>query len=166
MKRLSTDQRVHILHLLVEDVSMRSASRLTRTSINTVKKLLIDAGEACAKFHDETVRGVQPSKIQCDEIWAFVYAKAKNAPNIKGTPEYVGNVWTWTALDVDSRLILTWHVSVGRDKDNAYDFMADLQQRLTRRVTLVTDGLESYVDAVEQTFGSEIDYAQLVKQYN
>ena len=166
MNQLSTDKRAHILHLLLEGVSMRSVSRLTGASINTVKKLLIDAGEACGKFHDENVRGVEAAKIQCDELWSFCYAKAKRAPYIKGPTDHAGNVWTWTAIDVKSRLIVSWHVSLGRDQDNAIEFMADLQQRLTRRITLVTDGLESYVEGIDQAFGGEVDYAQLIKQYN
>ena len=165
VNQLPTEKRAQILHLLLEGSSMRSVERITGASINTIKKLLIDAGEACAKFHDETVRAVESDKVQCDELWSFCYAKAKNVERIKGNPEHAGSVWTWTAMDVDSRLILTWHVSQARDKENATEFMQDVGQRLNRRVTVVTDGLESYVEAVEQAFGSEVDYAQLVKQY-
>ena len=144
---------------------MRSIYRITGCSINTISKLLVGAGEACAKFHDETVRGVACSRVQCDELWSFCYAKAKKAPYIQGSPDYAGSVWTWTALDVDSRLIVNWHVSIGRDKESAIDFMHDLRQQLSRRVSIVTDGLDSYIEAVEREFGSEADYAQLVKQY-
>ena len=94
INQLSTDRRAQILHLLLEGMSMRSTSRITGCSINTIAKLLIDAGEACAKYHDETVRGITSNKVQCDELWSFCYAKAKNAPRIRGNPDYAGSVWT------------------------------------------------------------------------
>ena len=146
---------------------MRSIERLTGASIHTISKLLVDAGEACAKYHDETVRGVNTAKVQCDELWSFCYAKTKQVERgIKGNPEHAGSVWTWTALAVESRLIVSWHVSMGRDMDNAVDFLGDLRQRLDRRITLVTDGMISYADAVDRTFGGDVDYGQVVKQYD
>ena len=165
MNRLPTEKRAQILHLLLEGVSMRSTERITGCSINTIAKLLADAGEACAKYHDETVRNVRTTKVQCDELWSFCYAKAKNVEHIKGNPEHAGTVWTWTGLAVDSRLIVSWHVSQGREIPDATEFMFDLQQRLANRVTLATDGWLSYAEAVDKAFGGEVDYGQLVKEY-
>lgn len=143
---------------------MRAISRITGVSLNTVSKLLIDAGIACAKFHDEAVRGVKASRIQCDEIWSFCYAKAKNVPTAKAAPERAGDVWTWTALDSDSKLIVSYLVG-GRDSEYAMAFMDDLRDRLANRVQLTTDGHKAYLQAVEEAFGADIDYAQLVKLY-
>ena len=122
---------------------MRAVTRLTGVSINTVSKLLVDAGEACAAYHDENVRGVESERIQADEIWSFVYAKEKNVGKAKDAPTGAGDAWTWTALYL----------------------MDDVQQRITHRVQLTTDGHRAYLDAVEATFGPEIDYAMLVKIY-
>ena len=141
---------------------MRSISRIENVSINTVTKLLVEAGQACESFHHEHVRDVKASNIQCDEIWSFCYAKAKNVNDAKAAPEGAGDVWTWTALDRDSRMILSWMVG-GRDAGYAHDFMSDLNARLAHRVQLTTDGHAVYRDAVEDTFGGDIDYAQVVK---
>jgi IS1 family transposase len=144
---------------------MRSISRVADVSINTVTKLLIDAGRACAACHDEAVRGVKAKRIQCDEIWSFTYAKAKNVPNAKKAPEDAGDTWTWTALDADSQLLLSWLVG-GRDAEYANAFMLDVADRLENRVQLTTDGHKAYLEAVEGAFGAEVDYAQLVKIYS
>ena len=144
---------------------MRSISRVVGVSINTVAKLLSEAGEACAAYHDTHVHHVSAQQIQCDEIWSFCYAKEKNLDYVTGDPEYAGNVWTWTAIDRESRLIISWMISADRDADNAKDFIQDLSLRLDNRIQLSTDGLISYIDAVERAFGTEVDYAQIVKEY-
>lgn len=143
---------------------MRSISRIAGVSINTVTKLLVDAGEACAAYHDEHVKGVKASRIQCDEIWSFTYAKAKNVAAALAAPADAGDVWTWTALDADSKLIVSWLVG-GRDSEYAMEFMDDLANRLSNRVQLTTDGHRAYLDAVEGAFGADIDYAVLQKLY-
>jgi IS1 family transposase len=143
---------------------MRSISRVTDVSLNTVTKLLIDAGNACAVFHDKTVRNVTSKRIQCDEIWSFAYAKQKNLPSTKAAPIGSGDVWTWTAIDSDTKLILTWLVG-DRDTSAATMFMADVKVRLTNRVQLTTDGHKAYLSAVSDTFGSEIDYGIVQKLY-
>ena len=143
---------------------MRSISWITGVSINTVSKMLIDAGMACATFHDRTMRNVKASKVQCDEIWSFCYAKAKNVADAIAAPEGAGDVWTWTAIDSDSKLILSW-MAGGRDAGYAYEFMQDLAGRLAQRVQLTTDGHRAYLEAVEGTFGGNVDYAQLIKIY-
>ena len=165
MNKLPTDKRIQIVNMMVEGSSMRSISRVVGVSINTVTKLLVDVGRACDVFHDETVRGIQSRHVECDEIWSFCYAKRKNADTIKGKPGYAGDVWTWTGLDRDSRLIVSWLVSHGRDAEYASEFMTDLRSRLSNRVQLSTDGNKAYLQGVEDAFGSEVDYAQLVKIY-
>ncbi len=164
MNILPTEKRVQILSMLCEGSSMRSISRVVDVSFNTVVKLLADAGRACEAYHDETVRNVPAKRVQCDEIWSFCYAKAKNVPMAKAAPEGAGDVWTWTALDIDSKLLVTWLVG-GRDSDYAIELMDDLRSRLANRVQLTTDGHRAYLEAVEGAFGGDIDYAQLVKLY-
>lgn len=143
---------------------MRSISRVVGVSFNTVDKLLQDAGAACVAFHDEAVRDVHAKRVQCDEIWSFCYAKAKNLPTAKSVPFGAGDIWTWTALDADSKLIISWLVG-GRDAEYANEFMQDVASRLANRVQLTTDGLHAYLDAVERAFGVDVDFAQLVKLY-
>ena len=143
---------------------MRSISRVADVSFNTVAKLLQDAGAACATYHDATVRNVVSKRVQCDEIWSFCYAKARQVPTAKNAPPGAGNVWTWTALDADSKLIVSWLVG-GRDAAYANEFMQDVASRLASRVQLTTDGYIPYLDAVEGAFGADVDYAQLVKLY-
>jgi IS1 family transposase len=164
MNKLPVSKRSQILSMLVEGMSMRSVSRIADVSINTVTKLLVDAGTACAKYHNENVREVKSARIQCDEIWSFCYAKAKNVPMAKAAPEEAGDVWTWTALDADSKLIVSYLVG-GRDSGYALEFMDDVASRLANRVQLTTDGHKAYLRAVEEAFGSHVDYAQLVKLY-
>jgi IS1 family transposase/lambda repressor-like predicted transcriptional regulator len=164
MNKLDTAKRAQILTLLCEGMSMRATSRVADVSINTVSKLLAEAGEACFAFHDETVRGVASKRVQCDEIWAFCYAKAKNAGAAKAAPAEAGDLWTWTALDADSKLIVSYLVG-GRDASYANEFMQDVASRLTSRVQMTTDGHKSYLDAVEGAFGADIDYAMLIKHY-
>ncbi len=150
--------------MLVEGMSMRSVSRITGVSINTVSKLLVDAGNACAEYHDKTVRNVKAKHIQCDEIWSFVCAKQKNVKKMKAQIDGAGDVWTWTALDADSKLIVSYLVG-GRDAAYADAFMQDVCDRLANRVQLTTDGHKAYLEAVEGAFGADVDYAQLIKIY-
>jgi IS1 family transposase len=164
MNKLPMSKRVHILTLLCEGMSLRAISRAADVSINTVTKLLVDAGKACADFHDENVRGVKARRIQCDEIWSFTYAKQKNVAKAKAAPEAAGDTWTWTALEADTKLIVSWLVG-GRDAEYANAFMQDVADRLANRVQLTTDGHKAYLDAVEDAFGADVDYAQLVKLY-
>ena len=164
MNKLPLAKRVQVLSVLVEGSSMRSISRLVDVSINTVSALLVDAGKACAAHHDATVRGVRSKRIQADEIWSFCYAKAKNVPTAKAAPDDAGDVWTWTALDADSKLIVSYLIG-GRDADYANEFMQDVAGRLASRVQLTTDGHKAYLNAVEGAFGADIDYAMLIKHY-
>ncbi len=143
---------------------MRSISRVADVSFNTVAKLLADAGRACIAFHDEKVRNVPTKRCQVDEIWSFTYAKAKNVPTAKAAPSGAGDTWTWTAIDADSKLIISSLVG-GRDSEYAMAFMDDLCSRLANRVQLTSDGHRAYLEAVEGAFGGDVDYAQLVKIY-
>lgn len=160
---LDTAKRAQILSMLVEGMSMRAINRVVGCSINTVTKLLVDAGNACLEYHDENVIGLKSQRIECDEIWLFCYSKQKNA-DIAGTPDFAGDLWTWTSLDADSKLICNWFVG-GRDAEFAKLFMDDLAARLDNRVQLTTDGHKAYLEAVDGAFGNDIDYAQLVKLY-
>lgn len=144
---------------------MRSISRVIGVSINTVDKLLRDAGAVCAAFHDDNVRRVESKSIQCDEIWSFCYAKKRNVANAKAAPEGAGDVWTFTAIDAESKLIVSWLVG-SRDGETAFSFMDDLYSRIDGRVQITTDGFAGYRDAVGGTFGSDkADFGQLVKFY-
>ncbi len=143
---------------------MRSISRVVGVSINTVTKLLVQAGEACAAYHNDTVRNVEARRVQCDEIWSFCYAKQKNVATAKAAPQDAGDVWTWTALDSDSKLIVSYLVG-GRDSEYAMEFMDDVAKRLANRVQMTTDGHKAYLEAIEGAFGGDIDFAQLVKMY-
>lgn len=162
--KLPLETRVRILGMLCEGQSMRAASRLADVSFNTVAKLLEDAGEACLALHDEKVRNVRASKIQCDEIWSFVYAKKRNVKHAKAAPDHAGDVWTWTALDSDSKLIVSYFVG-DRSGGAARVLMMDLVGRLSNRVQLTTDGYKAYLQAVEAAFGDDVDYAVLDKIY-
>jgi IS1 family transposase len=165
MNKLPLAKRAQILTLLCEGSSMRSIERIVGCSINTVDKLLRDAGEVALAYHDEYVRGVKSQRVQCDEIWSFVHAKAKNAPKSKraGDPT-IGDCWTWTAIDADNKLLLSYLIG-GRDAEFALILMDDLRQRIANRVQLTTDGHRAYLQAVEEAFGADIDYAMLVKLY-
>jgi IS1 family transposase len=164
MNKLPLQTRVQILSMLCEGSSMRSISRVCDVSINTVSKLLVDAGEVCIAYHDQYVRGLQSKRVQCDEIWSFCYAKNKNVRDAKSPAAGAGDVWTWTALDADSKMIISW--SVGRrDAESAYALMEDLRSRLKTRVQLTTDGHKAYLEAVEGTLGADVDYAMLIKLY-
>ncbi|MBN8880072.1 MAG: DDE-type integrase/transposase/recombinase [Sphingobacteriales bacterium] len=162
MNRLSLAKRSQIIQLLVEGNSLRSCSRIADVSLTTVIKLLVDVGQACVKFHSRTVVKIQSKRIECDEQWSFIYAKEKNKPAHK--PE-AGDIWTWVAVDADTKLIISWFVGP-RNWQSANFFMNDLWRRVRNRVQLSTDGLNTYVEAVAETFGGKIDFAQLVKQYS
>jgi IS1 family transposase len=162
MNQLPLSTRVQIITMLTEGNSLRATSRMTGTSINTVTKLLVDVGRACQNFHNNTVHNVAASRVQCDEIWSFVYSKQKNVPDDKEGE--AGDVWTWVALDSDSKLVISWLVG-SRDVDSATIFMQDLASRLKDRVQLTTDGHKAYREAVRVAFGKNVDFAQLVKMY-
>jgi IS1 family transposase len=164
MNKLKEHKRIQILSMLVEGSSMRSTSRVAGVSINTVTKLMVDAGKACAAHHHEQVRSVTARRVQCDEIWSFVYAKQKNVTGAKDAPMGAGDVWTWTALDADSKLIISYLLG-GRDAGCASEFMNDVAMRLAHRVQMTTDGHRAYLEAVEGAFGADVDYAMLVKLY-
>jgi IS1 family transposase len=150
--------------MLCEGTSMRAIARLMDCSFTAIVKVLVDAGQFCASYHSNTINGVKSKRVQCDEIWSFTYAKQKNVAKAKQAPEWAGDTWTWTALDADSKLLISWMVG-GRDAKCAKSFMDDVAGRLANRVQLTTDGLKSYLDAAENAFGADIDFAQLVKLY-
>jgi IS1 family transposase len=163
MNRLSIESRAKILGLLVEGNSLRAITRLTGVSINTVTKLLVDLGTACAKYHHQCVRGLKVRRLQCDEIWCFIGAKAKNVSYEKKAEGW-GDVWTWTALDADTKLCVSYLVG-GRDAGWAKEFLEDCSSRISSRVQITTDGHRAYLEAVEGAFGMDVDYAQLQKIY-
>ena len=164
MNKLSRDARAQILGMMVEGVSIRAISRMTGASKNTIVKLLENAGEAFSEYQDRTMRDLTCKRVQVDEIWAFVYAKAKNVKTAKAAPEGAGDCWTWMAIDADTKLIPSFYVGA-RDADAAQTFIADLAGRLANRVQITSDGHKPYLEAVEQSFGADIDYAMLIKHY-
>ena len=164
MNKLPVAKRATIISLLVEGMALRSISRITGASINTITKLLEDAGNACAEYHDQTIRNVRAKRVQVDELWTFTYAKERNVPYAKAAPKGAGDTWTWTALDADSKLMVSWLVGP-RDAGSAYTLMMDLADRIATRVQLTSDGFSAYPGAVEDAFGGHIDYSQLIKLY-
>ena len=164
MNKLPIAKRVQILSMLVEGSSMRSISRVCDVSINTVAKMLADAGNVCMDFHDENVRGLRSKRVQVDEIWSFCAAKQKNVATMKVPVQGAGDVWTWIALDADSKLIVSFMVG-GRDAMWADAVMRDVAGRIDRRVQITSDGLAVYVAAVDKAFDGFVDYAMLVKTY-
>jgi IS1 family transposase len=165
MNKLARNKRIQILNLLCEGMSMRAASRVADVSYNTVCALLADAGPACVEFHDKMVRNVQAKRVQCDEIWSFCYAKQRNVETAKAAPDVAGDMWTWLGLDADSKLIISYLVSNTRSDSAVLQIMQDMAERLAGRVQLTTDGLKSYLEAVEGAFGANVDFALLVKIY-
>ena len=164
MNILTTEKRVAVISALVEGCSIRSTVRMTGVAKNTIVKLLAQVGEACLDYQDTVLRDLPCTRIECDEIWAFCYAKDKNLPDhMRGMPG-VGSMWTWTALCAESKLIVSWRLGA-RDAANAHAFVSDLSDRLANRVQLTTDANRLYVNAVEESMGGNVDYAQLVKQY-
>ena len=164
MNKKSNKQRAFILRCLVEGNSIRSTSRITGASTNTITKLLCNVGKVCSEYQHKHLTNLNCKRIQCDEIWSFCYAKKKNVPeNKKGQFGY-GDVYTWTALDPDSKLMVSYMVGE-RTAEYASAFIADLAPRLNSKVQLTTDGLKLYLEAVEESFGGDVDYAMLVKIY-
>jgi IS1 family transposase len=164
MNKLTTQKRVQIVSALVEGNSLRATSRMTGASKVTILRLLESLGATCAEYQDKALRNLNCKRIQCDEIWQFCYAKDKNVPADKRGQFGYGDVWTWVAMCADSKLIVTWAIGT-RGAGTAFEFMHDLAERLTHRVQLTTDGHRVYLNAVESAFGSDIDYAMLVKLY-
>src|SRR5271165_3346835 len=163
MNRLSKEQQTKVVAALVEGNSIRSASRMTGVARNTITSLLLDLAEACADYHNRYVRNLRVRRLQCDEIWNFVGAKAKNVSAEKKAEGW-GDTWTWTALDADTKLCVSYLVG-GRDLGWATEFMEDCASRISNRVQITTDGHRAYIEAVENAFGADIDYAQLQKIY-
>ncbi|MEX2015817.1 MAG: IS1 family transposase [Candidatus Hydrogenedentales bacterium] len=164
MNRLSLQDRARILGCLVEGNSLRATTRMCGVSINTVTKLLIDVGTACDLYQNETLRDLPCKRIQCDEIWSFVGAKAANLKPWQRNTGGRGDVWTWVAIDQDNKLVVSWLVG-RRNTKAATVFMKDVASRLANRAQLTTDGHKPYLTAVEESFGSEIDYSTLTKLY-
>jgi IS1 family transposase len=164
MNKLPPEQRAQALQMMAEGISLRAITRLIGISRTTLIKLLEDAGEAFSEYQDRTLMNLACKRIQVDEAWAFCYAKQKNVPTAKAAPEGAGDIWTWVGLDAQSKLAVSWYVG-GRDSDAAIIFMDDLAKRLANRVQLTSDGHKAYLEAVEGAFGSDIDYAMLVKVY-
>lgn len=164
MNRLCPEIRARVLHLLCEGSSIRAVTRLTGIDKGAVIKLMIDAGRACAAYHDEHVRGLATKHVQVDESWSFTYAKQRNVATVTAAPEWFGDTWTWTGFDADSKLVISWVVG-RRDSDYATAFITDVADRLANRVQLTSDGHRAYLVAVEDAFGRDVDYAQLVTLY-
>ena len=164
MNKLDRKTRAQILHLLCEGQSIRAVTRLTGCSKNTVAKLLVTAGHACAAYQDKALRNLNCKRIECDEIWNFCYAKDKNLPDsMRGQPG-VGSMWTWTAICAESKLIVSWRLG-SRDAECGTVFMRDVASRLANRVQLTSDGLKSYLSAVDAAFAGDVDFSVLVKTY-
>jgi IS1 family transposase len=164
MNKLSIERRARIIGCLVEGNSLRATARMTDTAKNTVIKLLVDIGQACAEYQNQALRNLKCTRLQCDEIWSFCYAKEKNVPDEKKGQFGYGDVWTWTAICADTKIVPSWMVG-NRDAETANIFMEDLASRFSHRVQLTTDGHKAYLEAVEGAFGADIDYAMLIKVY-
>ena len=164
MNRLSTEKRAQIVGALVEGNSIRATVRMTGAAKNTVTKLLVDLGAACAAYQEAELVDLPCRTIQCDEIWAFCYSKQKNVPDEHRGEYGYGDVWTWTAICADTKLVPSWLVGE-RTVDDAWTFLSDLQGRLAERVQISSDGLKIYVQAVDLAFGPEVDFAQIHKLY-
>jgi IS1 family transposase len=164
MNRLDKQKRIQIISALVEGNSIRATARMCDVAFNTVLKLVPELGRVCADYQDKAMRDLTCKRIQCDEIWQFCYAKDKNVPADKQGKFGFGSVWTWVAIDADTKLVPTFMIGT-RGAQTAKRFMDDLASRLTNRIQLTTDGHRVYLDAVENAFGSEVDYAMLVKLY-
>jgi IS1 family transposase len=164
MNQLKTDKRSMVVAALVEGNSINSTVRMTGVAKTTILRLLRDLGRACAAFHNDNVRGLKPNAVQCDEVWSFNFCKQKNVAKTKLRDISYGDVWTWTAIDPETKAIITYHVGL-RTADDARSFMLDLSGRINNATQITTDGLGSYPDAVREAFGDMVDYAQLIKVY-
>ena len=164
MNRLAKEQQILVIKALVEGNSLRATARMTGVARMTVEKLLRDLSAACMRYQDEHIRKLTCKRVQCDEIWSFVYAKQKNVPLDKQGQFGFGKVWTWVAIDADTKLVISWLVG-DRSGASAFALMDDLASRLTHRIQLTTDGHRVYLEAVESAFGSGVDYSMLVKIY-
>lgn len=165
MNRLKTDKRKAVIAALVDGCSINAIVRMTGVSKVTILKLLRDLGCACAEFHNDHVRGLKPRSVQCDEVWSFNFCKQKNVAKTKLRDISYGDVWTWTALDPESKLMISYLVGT-RSAGDAFAFMDDLSGRVINIGTLTTDGYHAYPEAVRAAFGNEVDYAQLIKHYD
>ena len=164
MNRLNIEERTAIIRCLIEGNSIRSTARITGAARNTITTLLVALGKATSEYQDRTLRNLPSTRMECDEIWSFVYAKAKNVPEEHAGTLGFGDVWTWTAIDPDSKLVASWLVG-WRGEMEAVDFLTDLKGRLANRIQLTTDGHIAYRGAVDYVFGSDVDYAQQIKEY-
>jgi hypothetical protein len=164
MNKLDRESRSQALHLLCEGNSIRAVTRLTGISKTTVMKLVVDAGQACSEYQDRAFRNLKCTKVQVDELWTFTHCKQATVKKAKAAPANAGDTWTWVATCADTKLVPSWLVS-GRHADAALEFMLDLKGRLANRVQLTSDGHSAYLGAVEEAFGDDVDYAQLVKTY-
>ena len=162
MNRLHPDKRKAILQLLVEGSSLRSIARVVGCSRKTVTKLMREAGDVATQYHDEHVRDLQARRVECDELWAFCYTRTRKLPDAKSPPPEAGDIWTWTAIDPDSKLLISYLVGSHEIYD-CLEFMEDVSSRLANRVQLTTDGYRAYPDSVDVAFAGQVDYAKLVK---
>ena len=164
MSKLAKPERAQIISLLCEGMSIRAITRLTGASKNTVAKLLVAVGHAVTAYQDKTLRNLKSERVQIDEIWSFIYCKNDNVKRAKAAPPEAGDVWTWTAIDADSKLLVSWYLGA-RDTDAAMHFLTDLRSRLANRIQLTSDGHRPYLQAVDSVFGNDVDYAMLNKIY-
>lgn len=164
MNKLSPERKAEVLKVLCEGNSIRSTARITGTAINTVVTILKQAGVACLKYQDKCLRNLATQRIECDEIWSFCYAKERNLPPEKKGRFGYGDIWTFVALDADTKLVVSWLVGL-REPHDAYQFLKDIKKRVRNRIQLSTDGHHMYFQAVEDTFGHDIDFAQIIKYY-
>ena len=164
MNRLNNKDRANILKMICEGMGINAACRVSGASKNTVLKLLADVGAVSAMYLDDNIKGLKSKRVECDEIWSFCYSKQKNVAAATSAPDEAGDVWTWTAIDVDTKLIVSYLVG-GRDAEYASAFLDDLRSRIDTRIQLTTDGHKAYLNAVEDAFGADVDYAQLIKVF-
>jgi len=164
MNILTTDKRVAVISALIEGCSIRSTVRMTGVAKDTVLKLLVSVGQACLEYQDAVLRNLPCKRLEMDEIWCFCYAKDKNLPDHLRHTQGVGSIWTWTAIDAESKLMVSWRLG-NRDAANAWAFIGDVKERLANRVQLTTDGNRLYLEPIEHFLGGKADFAQLIKQF-
>ena len=164
MNKLSMEERVMVVRCLVDGNSMRATSRIVGVARNTIDKLLVELGAACSEYQDRTLRNLTCKRIQVDEIWSFCYCKQKQVTEDMAESRIAGDVWTWAAIDADTKLVLCWTLGK-RDPETADAFVSDMASRLADRVQLTSDGLATYLNAIVKAFGEDVDYARLVEYY-